>query len=152
MNIEELSLEHNCITKIENISKLTKLKRLTLGHNYLSSLDGCGLDKLTQLQYISVESNRLKSLLGLQRNTALIEVYAGNNLIENVREVFYLKVSVLNEFNSLICGNFKNLVSFQRNTELTEVYSQSNLLENIREVFYLKVSVVLLKFLYTGNY
>ena len=57
-NLEELSLEHNCITRIEGISKLTNLVTLMLGHNYIQSLENSGLDKLLNLQYLSIESNR----------------------------------------------------------------------------------------------
>ena len=36
-------------------------------------------------------SCRLKSLVGLQRNKSLIELYVSNNLIINLREIFVLK-------------------------------------------------------------
>ena len=41
--------------------------------------------------YSFIISARIKSLVGLQRNTALVELYAGNNRLENLREVFVLK-------------------------------------------------------------
>ena len=34
----------------------------------------------------------MTSLLGLQRLNSLVELYAGNNSVESIREVFYLKV------------------------------------------------------------
>ena len=82
----------NCISRIENLNHQAKLQRLSLGHNYISTLEGTGLDQLHHLQYLSIDSNNLTSLHGLQRVTGLAELYVGNNNIQNIREVFYLKV------------------------------------------------------------
>ena len=90
-NLEELSLEHNCITRIEGLSRLTKLKHLSLGHNYITALDSTTLSNLSQLQYLCMENNKIPSLLGIQKLASLMELYMGNNTIDNVREVFYLK-------------------------------------------------------------
>ena len=93
--LEELSLEHNCITKFEGVSCLKNLRRLSLGHNYISSVESSGLDHLHHLHYLSLDGNKISTLLGLQRAHALVEIYLANNKIENLREIFYLKVSVL---------------------------------------------------------
>ena len=91
MNLEELSLEHNCITKLEGLTRLVRLRRLSLGHNYISSLDGSAIEHLQQLQYLSMENNKVSGLFGVQKTTSLVELYLGNNNIDNIREVFYLK-------------------------------------------------------------
>lgn len=93
MKLQELSLENNCISKLEGISKLTQLKRLCLGNNLISTLENTGIHYLVQLTYLSLEGNRLSSLLGLQKMSTLVELYVGNNIISSVREIFYLKVS-----------------------------------------------------------
>lgn len=85
-------MEHNCITKLEGVSCLRNLRKLCLGHNYISSLEFGGLEHLHHLHYLSVESNKISTLAGLQRDRGLVEIYLANNTIENLREVFYLKV------------------------------------------------------------
>ncbi|XP_071832914.1 leucine-rich repeat-containing protein 9-like isoform X2 [Apostichopus japonicus] len=104
VHLEELSLDDNCIYKIEGLSHLSRLHTLNLGFNYINSLDGCGLDKLSQLQCLSLECNRLSSLSGLAGVPSLLELYIGNNVIQNIREVFHLKH--LPNFVILdLCGN-----------------------------------------------
>ena len=88
-------MENNCITKLEGVSCLKNLQRLSVDHNYISSVEFSGLDHLHQLCYLSLNGNRICSLLGIQRVHALVEIYLANNKIENLREIFYLKVSIM---------------------------------------------------------
>ena len=99
--MEELSLEHNCISKLEGIGRLSKLRHLSLSHNYIVSLEHSGLEHLANLHYLALDSNRVNSLAGMQRVQVLVEFYIGNNNVANVREIFYLKV-----------GNSTDLVNF----------------------------------------
>jgi Leucine-rich repeat (LRR) protein len=62
-----------------------------LGHNFIVSLDSCTLEKLGKLQHLSLESNCIVSLAGVQKISLLTELYISNNLIDNAREIFYLK-------------------------------------------------------------
>ena len=97
VNLEELCLDNNCISKIEGLSKLVKLKRLSLSNNVITQVDTLSTYALTSLYYLSVESNRINSLLPFHKNTTLMELYLGNNEIANIREVFHLKA-----FNNLV--------------------------------------------------
>ncbi|KAJ8046058.1 Leucine-rich repeat-containing protein 9 [Holothuria leucospilota] len=102
--LEELSLDDNCLHKLEGISHLTRLHTLNLGFNYISTLEGCGLENLSNLQCLSLECNRLSSLTGLAGVPSLLELYVGNNTIQNIREIFHLKH--LPNFVILdLCGN-----------------------------------------------
>ena len=92
LKLEELSLEYNCIRRLDGISHLVKLRRLSVGHNFISSVEPSILDRLGQLQFISIEDNRVSTLSSLANINSLTELYAGNNLIENMREIFFLKV------------------------------------------------------------
>ncbi|CAL1540956.1 unnamed protein product [Lymnaea stagnalis] len=87
----ELSLTNNCIAHLEGLSKLTNIQRLDLSYNCLTSIDTGVLAVMTSLMSLSVESNQLTSLAGLQSCAALTELYIGNNNISNIREVFLLK-------------------------------------------------------------
>ena len=91
--LEELSLENNCIAKLEGVSKLTQLRRLSVGKNYITSLENTGLHFLVHLHYLSLDNNKISSIVGLQSMTSLVELYVGNNQVANIRDVFHLKVS-----------------------------------------------------------
>jgi Leucine-rich repeat (LRR) protein len=92
--LEELSLENNCIRRLEGASFWPQLRRLSLGHNFITTFEGSGLDKNgNRLQCLSAESNNITSLSGLQKVSGLVELYLSNNLIDSVREVFSLKVN-----------------------------------------------------------
>ena len=88
--LEELSLERNCIKRLEGFGQLIRLRRLSIGYNCIGTIDG--LEQLVQLQYLSLESNAIATLTGLQKLIGLSELYANNNLVHNIREVFCLKV------------------------------------------------------------
>ena len=103
-NLLELSLENNCILKLDGISKLHKLQRLNVSNNYISFMDPSVLNHMKDLVYIAMENNRLTSLLGLQRVESLVELYVGNNFISNVREIFCLKVTDVNVEFGLVVG------------------------------------------------
>ena len=55
---------------------------------------------------------RLKSLVGLQRNKALMELYIGNNNIGNLREIFVLKTMphlvILDLFGNPVASSSEN--------------------------------------------
>lgn len=90
--LEEVSLENNCITKLDGLGKLSHLIRLSLAQNYVTSVDGAMLQHLTSLAYLSLENNLMTCLSGLQRLTALMELYMGNNQVASIREAYFLKV------------------------------------------------------------
>ena len=91
-NLEELSLDNNCITKLEGVAHLSKLHYLSCSHNYIKSLDVPGLEKLNRLTYLSLSDNKISSLVRIQNFESLQQVYIGNNLLMSIREVFNLKV------------------------------------------------------------
>ncbi|KAL4237983.1 Leucine-rich repeat-containing protein 9 [Mactra antiquata] len=89
--LEELSIEDNCICKLEGVNKLTNLRRLSLGQNFIESIDNCGLEYLERLHFLTLDNNKLTTIVGLQNVPSLVELYIGNNLITNIRDVFHLK-------------------------------------------------------------
>ena len=90
--LEELSLDNNCIRHIEGASHWPLLQRLSLADNLISSIDDSGLDSLTRLQYLSLENNCITSMTGFQQISALSELYLSGNLVNNARSIFSLKV------------------------------------------------------------
>ena len=77
VNLEELHLENCCLTRLEGLNRLVKLRRLDLGHNLISALDAGVLEKLTSLTYLCLDNNKITSLAGLHRCVSLIELYLG---------------------------------------------------------------------------
>ncbi|XP_022094850.1 leucine-rich repeat-containing protein 9-like [Acanthaster planci] len=118
IQLEELALEDNCIYKLEGISKLTKLHTLNLSFNNICTLEGAGFDRLTQLQCLTISNNRIGSLNGLAHVMSLLELYIGNNLIQNIREIFSLKHLP----NFVILDLFGNPVASAENYRLFVVY------------------------------
>ena len=99
--MEELSLEDNCISKLEGLHSLKNLQKLSLGHNFISTVESSGLEHLPSLVYLSLDCNRITTLAGLQKLQSLAELYVANNRIETLREVFYLKVKLAQSKNSV---------------------------------------------------
>ncbi|GFN97682.1 leucine-rich repeat-containing protein 9 [Plakobranchus ocellatus] len=114
--LKELSLTNNCIAHLEGLHKLMQLQVLDLSHNCLTTLDTGSLSQMTQLSSLSLESNCLSSIAGLQRNTALVELYIGNNNISNIREVFMLKslpsLVILDMFGNPMVSEVENYRMF----------------------------------------
>uniref|UniRef100_A0A669QJU4 Leucine rich repeat containing 9 n=1 Tax=Phasianus colchicus TaxID=9054 RepID=A0A669QJU4_PHACC len=91
LNLEELTLDENCISTLDGISKLTKLTRLSVNNNHLTSLKRHVFENLSHLHYISVENNRIASLVGLKKTHSLIELYISYNCISTSQEIYHLK-------------------------------------------------------------
>ena len=93
--LQELSLDDNRIRRIEGATHWPQLRRFSLAGNFISCVDDSGLDGLAQLQHLSLENNCITSMSAFQRMSALSELYLSNNLVDNARDVFYLKVLLL---------------------------------------------------------
>jgi len=92
VKLKELSLDNNCIRQIEGAAHWPLLRRLSLADNLISSVNDCGLDSPTHLQYLSLENNCITSMAGFQQISALSELYLSGNLVTNARSIFSLKV------------------------------------------------------------
>lgn len=89
--LEEISASDNCIERIGDLSQLIHLQRLHLGHNFITTLKGCGLAYLTQLTYLSLENNFIQNLNGFQELSSLCSLYINHNQISYSREIILLK-------------------------------------------------------------
>ncbi|XP_025109809.1 protein phosphatase 1 regulatory subunit 42-like isoform X2 [Pomacea canaliculata] len=117
-NLTHLYLQNNLISKIENLSALTKLSKLYLGGNCITVVEG--LEKLQQLQELHVENqqlpageqllfdprslnavskslevlnvsgNKLESLRDLEVLQGLTQLYASDNLLNDIKELSQL--------------------------------------------------------------
>lgn len=87
--LEELSLEKNKLTTIQNIEGLKYLKKLDLGSNKIKRIQN--LSTLSSLAQLSLENNEISRLDGVEDLQFLMELYLGNNLIADIREIVKLK-------------------------------------------------------------
>eukprot|EP00897_Mesotaenium_endlicherianum_P010105 jgi/Mesen1/9122/ME000058S08616 len=77
-NLQLLELGSNKLKVMENLEALTGLRELWLGRNRIRAVDMRGL---TSLVKISVQSNRLTSMLGFEACVLLEELYLSHNWI-----------------------------------------------------------------------
>jgi Leucine-rich repeat (LRR) protein len=87
--LEELLMEENRISKIENLSTLVHLKKIDLGKNKIQRIEG--LDALSSLVQLSLEDNEIETLSGVSKVSTLLELYLGNNKVSDMREVLQLR-------------------------------------------------------------
>jgi len=88
-------LDNNSIQQIEGATHWPHLQRLSLAHNLIASVDNSGLDKLDKLHHLCLVNNLIASMAAFQRMSALAELYLSNNLVDNARSIFHLKVNVM---------------------------------------------------------
>ncbi|KAM6255875.1 LOW QUALITY PROTEIN: leucine-rich repeat-containing protein 9 [Spheniscus humboldti] len=91
LNLEELTLDENYISTLDGISKLTKLTRHSVNNNHLISLKRPVFENLSYPHYISIENNRITSLVGLKKTYSLTELYISNNFVYTNQETHHLK-------------------------------------------------------------
>lgn len=85
-NLEEFRAEKNFLTNIDKIGDLTNLKKLELGSNYIEDL-GIGFSLLKGLNHLSLENNRIQDLTGLKSLENLLELYMGENLVKDLKQI-----------------------------------------------------------------
>ena len=98
VKLEELSIENNFLKVIDGIDNLLSLSRLNVSKNDITDIEGQVISNLPRLSYLALDHNRLHSLAKLNGCSTLIELYAGNNLIKNIRDIFHLKVRLVRLF------------------------------------------------------
>jgi len=70
VNLEELWLGKNKITKLEGLGSLKKLKILSIQSNRITKLEG--LDELEDLEQLYLSHNGIKVIEGLEHNVRII--------------------------------------------------------------------------------
>jgi protein phosphatase 1 regulatory subunit 7 len=82
------------------LAQLGQLQELWLGRNRIAEV-GDGLSSLTNLRRLSLQSNRLTSMAGLQHCTALEELYLSHNGIQQLEGLQALtKLKILDIANN----------------------------------------------------
>ncbi len=83
--LEELNMQKNYLTRIENLDNLTSLHTLVLSNNEISKIEN--LDTLTQLTLLDLQFNNLRSIRNLEHNTQLLVLGLSSNKITNLEGI-----------------------------------------------------------------
>ncbi|KAG2060844.1 L domain-like protein [Suillus hirtellus] len=88
VNLEELWLGKNKLTKLENLSTLSRLKILSLQSNRITKIEG--LDQLADLEELYLSHNGVERLEGLENNTKLRTLDIGANFVPAIENISHL--------------------------------------------------------------
>ncbi|OAX41182.1 L domain-like protein [Rhizopogon vinicolor AM-OR11-026] len=88
VNLEELWLGKNKLTKLENLSKLSRLKILSLQSNRITKIEG--LDQLVSLEELYLSHNGVERLEGLENNKNLRTLDVGANFVPAIENISHL--------------------------------------------------------------
>ncbi|KAG1804239.1 uncharacterized protein BJ212DRAFT_1394370 [Suillus subaureus] len=88
VNLEELWLGKNKLTKLENLSTLSRLKILSLQSNRITKIEG--LDQLADLEELYLSHNGVERLEGLENNTKLRMLDVGVNFVLAIENISHL--------------------------------------------------------------
>ena len=90
VNLKELRLDNNIITRIQGLEDLVNLEWLDLSFNLIEKIEG--LENLTKLTDLSLYKNRISVLSGLDNLNSLEVLSIGCNKLQSLDEtVKYLK-------------------------------------------------------------
>jgi Leucine-rich repeat (LRR) protein len=108
-NLTELVVEKNLLVDISDVGHLTALRKLEVGSNQIASLGVC-LTGLKDLSLLSLENNKIKSLSSITELNNLLELYIGENLIDDLKEIKHIaglkKLIVLELWGNPLCKEY----------------------------------------------
>lgn len=84
-NLKILSIQSNRLTKIEGLEELRNLEELYLSHNGIEKIEG--LENNTNLTVLDVTANRLSKLENLQHLTKLTDFWCSYNQISSFDDI-----------------------------------------------------------------
>ncbi|KAI5637144.1 leucine rich repeats (2 copies) domain-containing protein [Phthorimaea operculella] len=88
-SLRKLSLAHNHIEKLEGFDKIPQLNELDVSFNQLEKIEN--LDELVNLEVLTLFHNKIRHIENMDKLTKLLVFSIGDNLIEDYREVSYLR-------------------------------------------------------------
>ncbi|KAF6771460.1 hypothetical protein AHF37_09919 [Paragonimus kellicotti] len=144
-NLEEISAQDNCLTSVEKLGSLRKLRRLLVGRNFLKSFHVPKENGFSSLEVLVLQSNCIQLLSELSTCCKLKELYVGNNSITELKAIINLKTLTdlmvfdlsgnpirekLKDYRARLIHYFKCLKSLDgREIQPTEVTQSKELLE-----------------------
>ena len=142
-NLQGLHLNHNQITKIQNLGNLINLRDIHLYNNPITKIQN--LDNLTNLQYLSLSDSQITQIQNLDNLTNLQELVLCNNKItqiQNLDNLINLQNLYLNDNQIIKIQNLDKL------TKLQLLYLSDNKITHLQNLDKL---INLNQFYYDGN-
>ena len=103
--MEQLDLNHLRLRHIQNLDRLTGLRRLSLADNELTRIEG--LDQCTLLEELCLEENRILKMENMQRLVFLKKLDLGKNKLCKIENLDSLQVGdFLSIFFSFHCSEY----------------------------------------------
>lgn len=126
------SVNHSlpCRQRIEGLDALVNLEELWLGKNKITKLEG--LSNLRKLKILSLQSNRITKLENLDELTELDQVYLSHNGLERLEGLEH-NVSI----QPVACSSFGHSLCVHSQTKLTTLDIGSNFIPTIENIAHL---------------
>ena len=132
--VEEVVLERRRVRRLQNLERLTGMRRASFCDNEIARLEG--LEECTALEELSLEENRIVVIEGLQRLTALKKLDLGKNRISRIENLSPHLVNLTQL--SLEDNAISSLEGLAGLSSLMELYIGNNSVAELREVQQLK--------------
>ena len=128
-SVEELVLEHQRVRRLQNLERLTKMRRASFCDNELTRVEG--LECCTSLEELSLEGNRITAIEGLSTLINLKTLDLGKNKIPQVQGLEML--TWLTQL-SIEDNEIESLAGLSALSCLMELYIGNNNISQLREV------------------
>ena len=125
--VTRLGIVTKNLTDVKGLEKLTQLEKLTIYDNQLTDVKG--LEKLTQLKFLHLSNNQLTDVKGLEKLTKLESLGLSENKLTDVKGL-----EKLTKLESLYLNNnqLTDVKGLEKLTQLTELYLQFNQLTDVK--------------------
>ncbi|KAL5968661.1 Leucine-rich repeat-containing protein 9 [Taenia solium] len=89
-HLEELSVEGNNLTSLNDLHHFPKLRTLLAADNFITSIDNCGFNYMADLQILALDNNEIVDLTPLTGCLSLKQLFISSNKIANYQSVLAL--------------------------------------------------------------
>ena len=125
--VTRLGIVTKNLTDVKGLEKLTQLEKLTLYNNQLTDVKG--LEKLTQLKFLHLSNNQLTDVKGLEKLTKLESLRLSENKLTDVKGL-----EKLTKLESLYLNNnqLTDVKGLEKLTQLTYLDLRFNQLTDVK--------------------
>nr|CDS15005.1 leucine rich repeat containing protein 9 [Echinococcus granulosus] len=89
-HLQELSVEGNSLTSLNDLQHFPKLRTLLAANNLISSIANCSFNNMTNLQVLALDNNEIVNLTPLTDCLSLKQLFISSNRITNYQSVLAL--------------------------------------------------------------